>query len=63
VQAGDDEMVTPISIIKLVEKLQAQKGIVIDHEEVKGANHFFETELNAFMAKINAYLNKRLQEG
>jgi alpha/beta superfamily hydrolase len=63
VQAGDDELVTPISITKLVEKLQSQKGIVIDHEEVPRANHFFETELNPFMAKINTYLNKRLQDG
>jgi alpha/beta superfamily hydrolase len=63
IQADDDDMVTPISIIKLVEKLQAQKSIVIDHDVIKGANHFFETELNQFMASVNNYLNKRLAEG
>jgi len=63
IQADDDDMVTPISIIKLVEKLQAQKSIVIDHDVIKGANHFFETELNQFMTSVNNYLNKRLAEG
>lgn len=60
VQADQDELVTPISIVKLVEKLKTQKAITIDHDVIKGATHFFETELNALMASVNNYLNKRL---
>ncbi|MFC3050958.1 alpha/beta hydrolase [Kordiimonas pumila] len=60
VQADADDLVTPISIHKLVEKLKMQKGITIHHDIIKNANHFFETELNAMMASVNAYLNMRL---
>ncbi len=60
VQADEDDLVTPLSIYKLVEKLQQQKGITIDHATVKGANHFFEPELPALMSVLNGYLDKRL---
>ena len=62
VQADDDDLVTPLSIQKLVEKLQAQKSIDVKHDIIKGANHFFENELNFLMASVNTYLNKRLTE-
>lgn len=62
VQADADDLVTPISIHKLVEKLKTQKGITIHHDIVKHANHFFETELNALMQSVNKYLNMRLSE-
>lgn len=60
IQAEDDELVTPISVQKLVDKLKTQKSITIDHEVVKNANHFFETELKSLMMVVNNYLNKRL---
>jgi len=60
VQAEDDDLVTPLSIHKLVEKLQTQQGITIDHEVVRRANHFFEPELPALMKVLNGYLDKRL---
>lgn len=60
VQADDDDLVTPISVQKLVEKLKTQKSITIDHEVIKGANHFFESELAQLMGVVNNYLNKRL---
>ena len=60
IQADQDELVTPISIVKLVEKLKTQKAITIEHDVIKGATHFFETELNALMASVNNYLNMRL---
>lgn len=63
VQADQDDLVTPISIVKLVEKLKTQKAITIHHDVVKGANHFFETELNQLMSSINNYLNMRLSAG
>lgn len=63
VQADQDDLVTPISIVKLVEKLKTQKAITIQHDVIKGANHFFETELNALMSSVNSYLNMRLSSG
>lgn len=60
IQADDDDLVTPISVVKLVEKLQAQKGIVIDHNVIKNANHFFEGQLPSLMQSVNIYLQKRL---
>jgi len=63
VQAEDDDLVTPISVVKLVEKLKAQKSITIDHETIKGANHFFENELAQLMTAVNNYLTKRLTSG
>lgn len=63
IQADQDDLVTPISIVKLVEKLKIQKAITIQHDVIKGANHFFESELNALMSSINGYLNMRLASG
>lgn len=63
VQADQDDLVTPISIVKLVEKLKTQKAITIQHDVIKGANHFFESELGPLMSSINGYLNMRLASG
>lgn len=63
IQADQDDLVTPISVQKLVEKLKTQKSITVHHDNIKGANHFFETELNALMASVNNYLNLRLASG
>lgn len=60
VQAEQDDMVTSISIQKLVEKLKTQKAITIDHEVVPGATHYFDNKLEELMKVVNQYLNKRL---
>ncbi|WP_374764000.1 alpha/beta hydrolase [Yunchengibacter salinarum] len=60
IQAEDDEIITPISVVKLVEKLKAQKSITINHDSIKGANHFFENHLSELMGSVNSYLNQRL---
>ncbi|NVJ99358.1 MAG: alpha/beta hydrolase [Alphaproteobacteria bacterium] len=63
IQADQDDLVTPIAVQKLVEKLKTQKSITIHHDNIKGANHFFEAELNQLMASVNNYLNLRLSSG
>ncbi len=63
IQADQDDLVTPISVQKLVEKLKTQKSITVHHDNIKGANHFFESELNALMTSVNNYLNLRLTAG
>ena len=60
VQGSTDDIVTPVSIQKLVEKLQQQKAITIDHQTIDGANHFFEDRLDQLNGVVNGYLDKRL---
>ena len=43
---GDRDRVVPVNAVKtLVDKLKTQKGIVVSHEIVPGANHFFEDKV------------------
>lgn len=60
IQAEDDDVVTPSAVHKLVEKLQAQRSIEVDHYTVPEANHFFEGALDKMMISVNSYLTKRL---
>jgi len=60
---GEIDKVAPAADIQaLVDKLQAQKGIEIDHVVVPNANHFFENRVEDLMAGIDGYLNKTLEE-
>ena len=44
----------------LVDKLKTQKGIVIDHALMKGANHFFEGNVDELIETCANYLDMRL---
>ncbi len=60
---GDNDAVTPNEdVVKLVERLKTQKGIVIDHRVLAGANHFFEKNQEELLAYVESYLDKRLKE-
>lgn len=63
IQGSDDEIVTPSSVEKLVQKVRTQKSIVVEHTIIKGGNHFFEGKLEELDSAVNAYLDKRLQAG
>lgn len=60
VNGESDRVVPNSSVAELVTKLKTQKGIVIDHEVVPSANHFFEDKQAELMAVIDAYLDRRL---
>jgi uncharacterized protein len=60
VAGGQDEIVPPVSIQKLVDKLRTQRGITIHHDEIPRANHFFEHELEQLMKSLDNYLDMRL---
>ena len=60
VQGTADDIVTPASVQKLIEKLKQQKAIVIDQAIIEGADHFFEGKLDEMIAEVDAYLDKRL---
>ena len=60
VNGAGDEIVSPPSVGKLVEKLRTQKGITIHHDEIPRANHFFENEMGEMMRSVDNYLDMRL---
>jgi alpha/beta superfamily hydrolase len=60
VNGSDDRVVPPESTKTLVDKLKTQKGIVISHETILGANHFFEDRLDELLLVVNTYLDQRL---
>ena len=58
---GDADKVVPNKDVQtLVDKLKTQKGIVIDHKIIPGANHFFENHMDELMGECGSYLDKRL---
>ncbi|MEE9589399.1 MAG: alpha/beta hydrolase [Hyphomicrobiaceae bacterium] len=62
INGESDRVVPSASVSELVAKLKTQKGIIIDHEVVPSANHFFEDKQTDLMAVIDAYLDRRLAE-
>jgi uncharacterized protein len=60
---GDADRIVPKDDTeKLVERLQAQKGITVNYENIKGANHFFENDMDTLNKTIGDYLDKRIPE-
>ena len=44
----------------LIEKLKTQKGILIEHAVIPGANHFFENCVDKLIEEVGIYLDRRL---
>ncbi|MBT5187715.1 MAG: hypothetical protein HOM01_12965 [Kordiimonadaceae bacterium] len=59
-QGTEDTVVSEYSVLKLVEKLQAQKGITIDYDKIEGASHFYEEHHQPLVQSIDKYLTMRL---
>jgi alpha/beta superfamily hydrolase len=53
---GDDELVPPASVEKLVNKLNSQKNLEIDYRLIAGANHFFHDRLQDLEGEVESYL-------
>ncbi|MEJ2123854.1 MAG: alpha/beta hydrolase, partial [Alphaproteobacteria bacterium] len=60
INGEEDRVVPPESVKTLVEKLKTQKGIVVSHHTVPGANHFFEDRIDDLMVNVDEYLDLRL---
>ena len=59
---GDIDKVVPQKDVQaLVDKLKAQKGIVIDHKIIEGANHFFDQKIEELIEHCGRYLDMRLE--
>jgi alpha/beta superfamily hydrolase len=63
VNGAKDRVVPTESVRGLVDRLKTQKGIVIGHQTVPDANHFFEGRMDGLMEVVDAYLDKRLGKG
>ena len=58
---GDQDRVAPLKeVMGLIEKLKTQRGILIEHAVVQGANHFFENRVDELITEVGAYLDRRL---
>ncbi len=61
---GDADRIVPTEeVIKLSDKLKAQKGITITHQTVPEANHFFEKGMDTLVGNIKDYVVRRMEEG
>jgi alpha/beta superfamily hydrolase len=58
VHGGNDVVVPPESVSKLVQKLQQQRGIKIDLDVVPEADHFFGGHLDQLVASVDRYLDR-----
>jgi alpha/beta superfamily hydrolase len=58
---GDQDKVVPQKDVQaLVDKLKTQKGIKIDQQILKGANHFFEGQVEGLIENCSAYVDMRM---
>ncbi len=56
---GDaDDLVPAESVKTLAAKLSAQRGIVIQHTNIPGANHFFQDKLDEMGQEVGAYVDE-----
>ena len=56
VQGKKDDLVPIEETAKLAEKLQSQKNINIEYEEITGANHFYDNEMEKLNKTISSYI-------
>ena len=60
ISGEQDKVSSPEAVKTLVDKLRAQKGIVIDDAVMPGANHFFEGHVDTLVDHCSEYLDMRL---
>lgn len=59
IQGNKDNIVPEQSVEKLVQRLNAQKGINIDYRVIDGANHFYNDHTDLMVEHMHDYLNTR----
>ena len=58
---GDQDKVVPAKDVQtLVDKLKTQRGIKIEQQIIRGANHFFENGVDELIEICSNYVDKRL---
>jgi len=49
-------------VLKLVDRLRAQKGIKIDYHKIEGANHFFDKHEQDVVDAVEEYSQRRMND-
>ena len=58
---GEKDRVVPShSVGDLAQRLKTQRGIVVEHQIVPNANHFFEDRIDPLIQAVGAYVDKRM---
>lgn len=60
IQGTHDEVVQAASVQRLVDRLRTQRHITIHHDEIAGANHYFQNEMPELMTSVERYLDMRI---
>ena len=60
IQGKKDELVPIEDTNRLAQKLQSQKNIIIDYEEISGANHFYDNEIHKLNKTVSSYVEREL---
>ena len=59
IQGDNDEVVKHHAVARLAEKLQQQRGIVIDYKLISDADHFFTGKLAELTQYVDSYLTQK----
>ena len=63
INGSSDRVAPPADTTSLVNKLHEQKGITITHNEVDGADHFFQDRhMDTLITDVSDYVKRRLTE-
>lgn len=54
-----DNIIPQDSVQKVVERLNAQKGIAVDYRVIPNANHFYNDQVDMMIENIHDYMNGR----
>lgn len=59
---GNEDQLVPVpDVKKLVERLNSQTGLDAEHQQISGANHFFEGHLDTLTEHIDDFIEARFQ--
>ena len=61
-QGDQDQLVPQENVQALVDKIAAQRGIEIDYRIIKGADHFFNEQLDELSSHLSDYLDYALTQ-
>jgi alpha/beta superfamily hydrolase len=63
INGSADRVAPPADTASLVSKLHEQKGITITHQEIEGADHFFQDlYMDTLITNVSDYVKRRLTE-
>ena len=62
IHGSKDQVVPEADVLKLVERLRAQKGIKIEYHRIEGANHFFDKHEQDVVDAVREYSQRRMND-